>query len=142
MHFDPSGASTRTLDDSDESEADRPGRTGGSRNGTSGAGCSSGAGSTTELSSEFFPNLDDPVMQQLGSFMQQLQAKNDDLEKRLAASEEKARINQMVRDHEERGVSTFHHDRCQMAHVFEMLVLPHISDRSTRVYYENLDCRT
>ena len=27
------------------------------------------------------------------------QAKNDDVEKRLAASEEKARINQMVRDH-------------------------------------------
>ena len=141
MHFDPSGASTRTLDDSDESEADRPGRTSGSRDGTSGAGRSGGAGSTTELSSEFFVNLDDPVMQQLGSFMQQLQAKNDDLEKRLAA-EKKTRINQMVRDHKERGVSTFHHDRYQMAHVFEMLVLPHISDRSTRVYYENLDCRT
>ena len=48
----------------------------------------------------------------------------------------------MVRDHEGRGVSTFHHDRYQMAHVFEMLVLPHISDRSTRVYYENLDWGT
>ena len=29
-----------------------------------------------------------------------------------------------------------------MAHVFEMLVLPHISDRSTRVCYENLDWGT
>ena len=141
MHFDTGDAFTRTLGDFDGFEADRPGRTSGSCDGTSGAR-SGGAGSTTELSSEFFANLDDPVMQQLGSFMQQLQAKNDDLEKRLAASEEKARINQMVRDHEERGVSTFHHDRCQMAHVFEMLVLPHISDRSTRVYYKNLDCRT
>ena len=78
-------------------------------------------------------------MQQLGSFMQHLQAKNDDLEKRLAGSEERAKINKMVRDHEERGVSTFYHDRYQMAHVFEMLVLPHISDRFTRLYYENLD---
>ena len=87
-----SGASNRTLHDSDESEADPSGRTRGSRDGTSGAGRSRGAGSTTKLSSEFFANLDDPVMQQFGSFMQQLQAKNDDLKKRLAASEEKARI--------------------------------------------------
>ena len=29
-----------------------------------------------------------------------------------------------------------------MAHVLEMLVLPHISDRSTCVYYENLDWGT
>ena len=61
-------------------------------------------------------------MQQFGWFMQRLQAKNDDLEKCLSASEEKARINQMVRDYEERGVSTFHHDCYHMAHVFEMLV--------------------
>ena len=64
-------------------------------NGTSGAGRSSGAGSTTELNLEFFANLmnaDDPVMQQLGSLLSAEQAKNDDLEKRLAASEEKARI--------------------------------------------------
>ena len=39
------------------------------------------------------------------------QAKNNDLEKHLAASEEKAGINEMVRDHEEHGVSTFYHDR-------------------------------
>ena len=45
----------------------------------------------------------------------------------------------MVRDHEERGVSTFHHNRCQMAHVFESIILPHITDRATRVYFENLD---
>ena len=48
----------------------------------------------------------------------------------------------MVRDHEERGVSTFHHNRYQMAHVFEMLVLLHTTDRSTRLYYENLDWGT
>ena len=60
----------------------------------------------------------------------------------LAASEKGARINQMVRDHEERGVSTFHHNRYQMAHVFEMLVLLHTTDRSTRLYYENLDWGT
>ena len=45
----------------------------------------------------------------------------------------------MVRDHEERGVSTFHNDRYHMAHVFESIILPHITDRSLRVYYENLD---
>ena len=45
----------------------------------------------------------------------------------------------MVRDHVERGVSTFHHDRYQMGHVFEVMILPHITDRSLRVYYENLD---
>ena len=56
-------------------------------------------------------NADDPVMQQLGPFLSAEQAKNDDLEKRLAASKGKAKINQMVRAHEERGVSTFHHDR-------------------------------
>ena len=101
-----------------------------------------GADRTPELSWDVFASLmraDDLVMQQLGSSLLAQQARNDDLKKHLAASEEKARINQMVRDHEGRGVSTFHHDRYQMAHVFEMLVLPHISDRSTRVYYENLD---
>ena len=45
----------------------------------------------------------------------------------------------MVRDYEERGVSTFHHDRGQMAHVFQQIILPHIVDRPTRVYFENLD---
>ena len=48
-------------------------------------------------------------------------------------------INQMVRDYKERGVSTFHHDRWRMAHVFKQLVVPHIVDRPTRVYFENLD---
>ena len=50
-------------------------------------------------------------MQELGLFLLAQKAKNNDLEKRLAASEEKAGINEMVRDHEEHGVSTFHHDR-------------------------------
>ena len=45
----------------------------------------------------------------------------------------------MVRDYEERGVSTFHHDRGQMQHVFRQIILPHIVDRSTCVYYKNLD---
>ena len=45
----------------------------------------------------------------------------------------------MVCDYKERGVSTFHHDRGQMAHVFTQIILPHIVDRPTRVYYENLD---
>ena len=48
-------------------------------------------------------------------------------------------INQMVHDHEERGVSTLHHSCYHMAHVLESIVLPHITDRSLRVYYENLD---
>ena len=48
-------------------------------------------------------------------------------------------LKHMVCDHKERGVSTFHHDRYQMGHVFEMLISPHITDWSTRVYYENLD---
>ena len=45
----------------------------------------------------------------------------------------------MVRDYEERGVSTFHHDRYQMAHAFESIILLHVTDRSIRVYYENPD---
>ena len=47
-------------------------------------------------------NADDPMMQQLGSILSAQHAKNDNLEKRPAAFE-KARINQMVRDHEELG---------------------------------------
>ena len=50
-------------------------------------------------------------MQHIGSLVSGQQAKNDDLENCVAASKEKARINKMVRDHEERGVSTFHHNR-------------------------------
>ena len=45
----------------------------------------------------------------------------------------------MARDYEERGISTFHHDRWQMAHVFKQIMLPHIVDCPTRVYFENLD---
>ena len=78
-------------------------------------------------------------MQQLGSFLSASVAETADLRRRLAVSEEKARINQMVRDYEERGVSTFHHDRGQIAHVFAQIILPHIVDHPTRVYYENLD---
>ena len=78
-------------------------------------------------------------MQQLGSFLSASVAETADLCKRLAVSEEKDRINQMVRDYEERGVSTFHHDRSQMAHVFKQIILPHIINRPTRFYFENLD---
>ena len=45
----------------------------------------------------------------------------------------------MVRNHEERGVSTLHHDRWQMAHVFNQIILSHIVDRPTCVYFENLN---
>ena len=45
----------------------------------------------------------------------------------------------MVRDYKERGVSTFHHDRGQMRHVFHQIVLPDIVDRPARVHFENLD---
>ena len=45
----------------------------------------------------------------------------------------------MVRDYQERGISTFHHDRGQMAHVFQQIILPHIVNHPTRVYFENLD---
>ena len=48
----------------------------------------------------------------------------------------------MERDYEESGVSTFHHDHYQMAHVFESIIVPHITNRATRVYYENLDWGT
>ena len=49
-----------------------------------------------ELSSDIYESLlsaDDPLMQQLSSLLSAQRTKNDDLEKRLAASEEKARIN-------------------------------------------------
>ena len=45
----------------------------------------------------------------------------------------------MVRDYEECGVLTFHHDHGQMRHVFRQIILPHIVNCSTHVYYENLD---
>ena len=45
----------------------------------------------------------------------------------------------MVRDYKERGVSTFHHNRYHMAHVFESIVLPHITDCATRAYFDDLD---
>ena len=53
--------------------------------------------------------------------------------------EEKAGVNQMLRDREERGVSTFHHDRYHMGHVFESIIMLHITDWSLCVYCENLD---
>ena len=45
----------------------------------------------------------------------------------------------MVRDYGEHGVSTFHHNCWQMAHVFDQLILPHIIDRPTHVYFEHLN---
>ena len=67
-------------------------------------------------------------MQQLGSILSVTVAETADLCKCLAASEDKARISQMVCDYEECGLSTFHHDCVQMVHVFEQLILPHIID--------------
>ena len=127
---------------SDELDVDDVGHTGGQRVDTAGAARSGGGSRAPELSSELFDSLqraDDPLIQQLGSFLSASVAKTADLRRRLAVSEEKATINQMVRDYEERGVSTFHHDRWQMAHVFKQIILPHIVDRPTRVYFENLD---
>ena len=49
VHFPEGSAVTGTLDGSDGCEADRQGRTGDSRDGTLGAGRSTGAGSTTEF---------------------------------------------------------------------------------------------
>ena len=126
---------------SDESDVDNSDHTS-PRVNTASAACSGEGGRAPELSSELFDSLeraDDLIMQQLGSFLSASLAETADLRKRLAASEERARINQMVRDYEEHGVSTFHHDRWQMAHVFNQIILPHIVDRSTRVYLENLD---
>ena len=142
VHFSEGGAVIGTFAGFDGSEADRPGRTGDSRDGTSGADRPSGADCTYELSLDVFASLmraDDPLMQLLGSLLSAQQAKNDDVEKLLATFKKKARINQMVRDHKERGVSTFHHDCYHMAHVFESIILPHITDRSIHVYSENLD---
>ena len=127
---------------SDESDVDGPDHTGGCCVDTVGAARSSGGGRAPEKSSELFDSLqraDDPLMQQLGSFLSAYVAETADLHRRLAASEERARINQLLRNYEERGVSTFHHDRWQMAYVFTQLILPHIVDCPTRVYFENLD---
>ena len=136
------GEGDATHPNSDGSVVNNSDHAGGSDVDTASAARSSGGGYASELSSELLNSLqhaDDPLMQQLGSFLSATVAETATLRRRLAASEEKARINQMVRDYEERGVSTFHHDREQMRHVFRQTILPHIVDRSTRVYYENLD---
>ena len=77
-------------------------------------------------------NADDPIMQQLRSFLSAQQAKNDDPEKRLAASEEKARISQMV------VIPRSVVFRLSITIVikwlmYETIILPHITDRSTHV---------
>ena len=81
VHFFEGSAVTGTLDGSDGSEADRLGRTGASRDGTSGAVQSSGVDRTPELSSDIFASLlsaDDPLMQQLGLHLSAQQVKNND----------------------------------------------------------------
>ena len=136
------GEGDATHRNSDGSDVNNSDHAGGSDVGTTSAGRSSGGGRAPELSTVLFNSLqsaDDPLMQQLGSFLSATVAETADLRKRLAASEEKARISQMVRDYEERGVSTFHHDRWQMAHVFEQIIAPNIVDRSTHRYFEKLD---
>ena len=86
---------------SDGSVVNNSDHTGGSDVDTASAAHSSGGGYASELSSELFNSLQhagDPLMQQLGSFLSASVAETTNLRWRLAASEEKARINQMVRD--------------------------------------------
>ena len=67
------------------------------------------------------------MIQQLNLYLSAKHAETADLRKRPAASKERARLNQMVRDHKERGVSTFHHDCLQIAHVYLMLLFSRTS---------------
>ena len=135
-------------EEADGSVRDRPSRTGGSRVRPSVDDRSDGDGRLPELSSEesdLFSRLsvsDDPLMQQMAVFLQGQVARNDDLQRRLKAAEDRAKTDKMLRDHEERGVSTFHHDPWQMAHVFEQMILPHITDRACRDHFSNLDWDT
>ena len=135
-------------EEADDSVHDRPSRTGGSRDRPSVDDRSDGDGRLPELSSEesdLFSRLsvsDDPLMQQMAVFLQGQVARNDDLQRRLRAAEDRAKTDKMLRDHEERGVSTFHHDPWQMAHVFEQMILPHITDRACRDHFSNLDWDT
>ena len=135
-------------EEADGSVRDRPSRTGGSRDRPSVDDRSDGDGRLPELSSgesDLFSRLsvsDDPLMQQMAVFLQGQVARNDDLQRRLKAAEDRAKTDKMLRDHEERGVSTFHHDPWQMAHVFEQMILPHITDRACRDHFSNLDWDT
>ena len=135
-------------EEADGSIRDRPGRTGGSRDRPSVDDRSVGDDRLPELSSEesdLFSRLsvaDDPLMQQMALYLQGERARNDDLQRRLKASEDRAKKDQMVRDHEGRGGSTFHHDPWKMAHVFEHMILSHISDRVCRDHFSNLDWDT
>ena len=87
----------------DESVIDGSDHAGGSHVDTASAARSSGGSYASELSSKLLNSLqhaDDPLMQQLGSFLSASVAETADLRRRLGASKEKARINQMVRDYE------------------------------------------
>ena len=135
-------------EEADGSVSDRPSRTGSSRVRPSVDDRSDGDGRLPELSSEeseLFSKLsvaDDPLMQQMAVFLQGQVARNDDLQRRLKASEDRAKKDKMLRDHEEKGVSTFHHDPWQMAYVFNNMILPHIADRACRDHFSNLDWDT
>ena len=107
------GGDDATPPVSDESVVDGSVHTGGPRVDIAGAARSGGGGRAPKLSSELSDSLqraDDPLMQQVGSFLSASVAETADLRRRLVVSEEKARINQMVRNYEERGISTFHHE--------------------------------
>ena len=96
------GEGDATHLNSDGSDVNNSDHAGGSDVGTTSAGRSSGGGRVPELSTVLFNSLqsaDDPLMQQLGSFLSATVAETADLRKRLAASEEKAKISQMVRDY-------------------------------------------
>ena len=144
--YEDGGSPGREEDDG--SVRDRPSHTGGSRDRPSVDDRSDGDGRLPELSSEeseLFSKLsvaDDPLMQQMAVFLQGQVARNDDLQRRLKASEDRAKKDKMLRDHEEKGVSTFHHDPWQMAYVFNNMILPHIADRACRDHFSNLDWDT
>ena len=55
------------------------------------------------------------------------------LQKHVAAADQQTKLAQMVRDHDKRGKSSFHHTRWSMANVFIALVLPHITNCVTGV---------
>ena len=93
------GEDDSLLPVSDELDVDDSDHTSGPRVDTAGAARSGGGGGAPELSSELFDSLqraDGPLMQQLGSFLSVSVAEIADLRRRLAVSEERAGINQML----------------------------------------------
>ena len=80
-------------------------------------------------------SADNPIMQQLGSYLSAMDAETVDLRRRLAASEEKARLNVITRS-VVFLLSTTNVGRWHMCltHLFFR-----ITERAIRVYFKNLD---